>query len=278
MSLLELKRAAARALDVLGATSTVYRSTALLSYWRNHRLVEANRALRAHPPGGVALPDPTLAFLVTGSFDLEFFHHNGAVGAASIREILASQQRSIESFPTMLDFGCGCGRVLRHWQSLEGPRVCGSDYNPRLVDWCRANLTRFDIGLNRLHPPMSAESESFDFIYTISTFTHWTEPLQLEWLTEFRRILKPGGLLLLTTHGATRLHEMRHEDRLRYDAGNCVVRWARYQGENFCVTYHPEAYVRRVFGSVLDLVAYFPGGAKDANQDAYLMSKPAGMH
>ena len=275
MALLGFKRAAARALDVLGATSSVYRSTAHVAYWRNRPLVEANRALRAHPPGGVPLPDPALAFLVTGSFDLKFFDENGALGAASIREMLATQRRSLESFPTILDFGCGCGRVLRHWQGLEGPRVFGSDYNPRLVHWCRANLTRFNVRLNRLHPPMSSESDSFDFIYTISTFTHWTEPLQLEWLGEFKRVLRPGGLLLLTTHGATRLHEMRHEDRQRYEAGNCVVRWARYQGENFCVTYHPEAYVRRVFGSVLDLVAYIPGGARDANQDAYLLSKPA---
>ena len=53
-----------------------------------------------------------------------------------------------------LDFGCGCGRVLRHWAGLEGPAIHGSDYYERLVGWCAANLPFVTASVNDLAPPL----------------------------------------------------------------------------------------------------------------------------
>jgi hypothetical protein len=40
-----------------------------------------------------------------------------------------------------------------------------------------------------------------DCIYAISVFTHLSAELQDLWMKELRRIVRPGGHLLITTHG-----------------------------------------------------------------------------
>jgi hypothetical protein len=53
----------------------------------------------------------------------------------------------------ILDFGVGCGRVARHWNGLSA-EVHGCDYNPVLVEWCKANLPHLRAVTNRLDPPL----------------------------------------------------------------------------------------------------------------------------
>jgi len=43
-------------------------------------------------------------------------------------------------------------------------------------------------------PPMSYEDNMFDFVYSISIFTHLPEDMQFAWLQELQRITKPGGI------------------------------------------------------------------------------------
>jgi len=100
----------------------------------------------------------------------------------------------------ILDFGVGCGRVARHWAG-SGVDVHGCDYNPVLVEWCRRNLPHVTAASNGLDPPLSYENERFDFVYALSVFTHLTERQQRLWITELRRVTRPGGLVLFTTHG-----------------------------------------------------------------------------
>jgi len=58
-------------------------------------------------------------------------------------------------------------------------------------------FAEFDI--NALSPPLVYGEGSFGLIYTFSVFTHLSEALQVSWLAELSRVLKPGGYLLLTT-------------------------------------------------------------------------------
>ncbi len=103
----------------------------------------------------------------------------------------------------VLDFGCGCGRVLRglHHQAPQH-EYHGTDIDPEAIDWCQQNLK--EVGQfrhNQSAPPLAFDDASFDCVYSISVFTHLPEAMQFEWLAELARITKPGGQLLLTTHG-----------------------------------------------------------------------------
>jgi SAM-dependent methyltransferase len=106
----------------------------------------------------------------------------------------------------VLDFGCGCGRTTRFLQSIESFKVYGSDVNSDLVDWCANNLTRVKTGLNRVMPPFVYEAEKFDFIYSLSIFTHLSERAMDAWLDELERVTDKNGIVMLTVHGATAIN------------------------------------------------------------------------
>jgi hypothetical protein len=109
------------------------------------------RTLRGQPPLPPPLPPPALIELVAGSPDGDWFLKSGRMGAESITAILEKNGLALQRMSAFLDFGCGVGRVLRHWSDVEGPRMHGSDYNPALIAWCRANLRFANFNVNPLH-------------------------------------------------------------------------------------------------------------------------------
>jgi 2-polyprenyl-3-methyl-5-hydroxy-6-metoxy-1,4-benzoquinol methylase len=182
----------------------------------------------------------------------------------------------IEKVSAILDFGCGCGRVLRHLHSLDQTRICGTDYNPHLIEWCRANLPFGHFQVNRLAPPLNYIDAEFDLVYALSVFTHLTETLQFQWMNELSRLVKPGGYLMLSTHGERYRHRLTRAERERFAAGELVVKNnIRAPGSNTCSAYHPMAFVRDRLAGGLQLVDFIPEGARgNPNQDLYVLRKP----
>jgi ubiquinone/menaquinone biosynthesis C-methylase UbiE len=211
--------------------------------------------------------------LVTGQHNLEVFYNNGIQGVECIRTILHKNGFDMNDFQSILDFGCGCGRILRHWNDLKGPEFYGVDYNSNLLNWCRKYLPFADYKVNQLTLNLKFKDASFDFIYAISVFTHLSEKLQFFWMKELKRVLKPEGILFVTVHGATRLHQLSKEDQQRFISGKVIVREEEFSGSNRCCTYHPEQYVRNHLAKDFRVLDFLPGGAKDANQDVYLLQK-----
>ena len=225
---------------------------------------------RQKPPDGLPMPSPYLVYLVTGQFSLEYYYRNGLLGAECIRSILAKNGLDINAFGAILDFGCGCGRVLRQWKNLTGPKIYGCDYNPLLVRWSEKAFAFANIAKNHGTPPLPYGDKSFDFVYSISVFTHLPAVLQVPWLRELARVLKPEGYLLTTVHGATAASKLDARAREIFDAGELVVVGEDYRGTNLCAAFHPERYIRQVFCKILTVVDYVPDGAKDAGQDQIL--------
>jgi SAM-dependent methyltransferase len=151
---------------------------------------------------GLPLPPSRLMRLVAASDDVTWFLEGGELAASSMRAVLARNGVTIEHLGAILDFGCGAGRVLRHWKDLNGPALHGTDYNPELIAWCVANLPFAEFRVNRLNGVVDSPDASFDLISAFSIFTHLSAPGQSFWIAELSRLLKPGGHLFLTTHGA----------------------------------------------------------------------------
>jgi SAM-dependent methyltransferase len=229
-------------------------------------------------PDDIPLPPPRLRQLVSGrGGGSEHFLRIGAQMSASIRSAAAASGSPVEEMGAILDFGCGCGRVARHWAELDGPQVHGCDYNQELLEWCGGNLPFLRTAPNRLAPPAPYAPESFDLIYALSVLSHLSEPLQHRWIAEFRRLLRPGGLLVLSVLGEKARHRLTAGERERFDHGELVVERPRMEGHNACTAYHPRPWVASSLLDGFAAVTLFDLGSAElpVMQDAYIARRPA---
>ena len=234
---------------------------------------ERVQALRAGPDpvpdDGLPLPPPELRVRVAWTGDASWFLESGRLAAESIRDALARHGTALDDLESLLDFGCGCGRVTRRWADLRG--VAGSDTSGEAVEWCRRNLPFARFEVNGLEPPLAFDDESFDLVHALSVFTHLTEPLQHAWIAELRRVLRPGGLLLLTTHGRAYRDRLSADERTRFAAGEIVVRWAELPGSNLCSAYHSPDALRRLAEGFVILEHVEEGAVGNPRQDQSLL-------
>jgi len=101
-----------------------------------------------------------------------------------------------------LDFGCSSGRVVRVLGATY-PDVDwhACDPNRGAIDWARQQLGGIQFAVSPQKPPLPWPDAHFDLVFAISVWSHFSAPAAIRWLAEMRRLLAPGGALLLTTHG-----------------------------------------------------------------------------
>lgn len=108
------------------------------------------------------------------------------------------------AYPAWLDFGCGSGRICRHLEEgAECRQLVGVDVDRAAIAWSRKHLRFGEFLAIDPRPPIPLATGWADLIYAASVFTHFDEEQQFSWLAELRRLLKPGGLLLSSTHSET---------------------------------------------------------------------------
>jgi SAM-dependent methyltransferase len=236
--------------------------------FRTYERLVALGPQRVTPTDGVPLPPRRLMVRVAGTADADWFLRSGRAGYDAI-----AAHVPLDDTESVLDFGCGCGRVTRYFRDHHGD-VAGSDVNRDAVAWCRANLPFARFEVNGLAPPLAFDDASFDLVYALSVFTHLTADLQLAWRDELHRVLRPGGRLLVTTHGRSYLQRLDEDERARFERGELVVRWAEVVGSNLCSAYHPERYLRDTFADGFTFLELEAEGARgNPTQDLVLLRK-----
>lgn len=220
------------------------------------------------PPGGYMR-------LVVGTANASAFLTGGESAAAAIRETLTRNGVPLEALHSILDFGCGAGRIIRHWQNLKGPELHGVDYNPTLVKWCERGLRFAKFQVNTLKGRLPYPDERFDLVYAFSVFTHMSDALQRNWIAELWRVLRSGGYLYLTVHGEYYLHRLEPEQREKFLRGELVIVGSDQEGSNQLGAYHPERYVRETLARGFVVLDHVPEGARGYSlHDIYLLRKP----
>lgn len=100
----------------------------------------------------------------------------------------------------ILDFGCGQGRLCAELMELGFRRVVGVDSSPEMIRAARQVCPDFDFVVNdgaRL--PFAAET--FDAVLLFAVLTCIPDDAaQKILLAEFKRTLRPGGLLLISDY------------------------------------------------------------------------------
>jgi SAM-dependent methyltransferase len=234
-------------------------------------------ATRGAKGDGLPLPPARLRAQVGPSHaDARVFLESGRTQARLIRDLLRENGTSVEDLDALLDWGCGCGRVLRHWSGLDGPRVFGCDINPKMVAWCADNLPFAEVAVTDLAPPLPYADSSLDLMYAFSVFTHLTEKLQHEWIRECLRVLKPEGFLLMSTMGEYYLARGRlsEPEQEAFRRGELVVLYERSAGTSLCSAYHPPQYVHEGLAREFELASFRPA-ADEGPHDIHFLRKPA---
>jgi len=99
----------------------------------------------------------------------------------------------------VLDFGSGYGRMSRAFlNDLDASSIAGVDTDPEILRMCLDTGVPGDYRLISPAGALPFPNEHFGLVYAYSVFTHLPENLQVHWLKEIRRVLKPGGTLIAT--------------------------------------------------------------------------------
>lgn len=101
---------------------------------------------------------------------------------------------------TILDFGCGYGRILRLMYYYSSPaRIWGLDPWKQAIELCRADGLLGQLAVSEYLPStIPVGDASFDLIYSFSVFTHLSERAATLALTTLRRYVARGGLFVMT--------------------------------------------------------------------------------
>jgi len=194
--------------------------------------------------------DPEFETVITsGGLDQAFQIHE------LVEALYEEHREPIGPETRVLDFGCGWGRVIRFFLNGVAPEnLVGMDrYEGALAAarqtnrWCRF------VACDTL-PPTVLESDSFDLVYAFSVFSHLSEQAHMRWLEELARVLRPGGILIVTTFPRWVLERNAQGIAGRFDPVEAAL--ADYDRGEFCYRAHhpgdphygdaliPEAYVR----------------------------------
>src|SRR5690606_8461027 len=110
---------------------------------------------RGKSPDAFPFPPPKLIFDVIACRWAPVYYESGKQIVEDMERQLEDHGLSLASFHRILDFGCGCGRLIRHVHTHAAAELYGSDYNPNLIAWCRANLPFATFATNELAPPLA---------------------------------------------------------------------------------------------------------------------------
>ena len=244
------------------------------------RIARANRAMRAEgAPDGLPLPPDRLLAMVAGTTGLNWWIESSRSAADSIFEAVRGAGREPEGLEAILDFGCGCGRVLRHAPGHTSATLFGVDASEELVSWFAQQLPELaDVRVNDVLPPLPFPSGAFDLVYLLSVFTHMRESTELAWMPEFQRLIKPGGLLIFSAHGPAFMHHLSGRQQRSFDAGELIVKRPELEPSNACTAFHPSRYVHSTLARGYTVRAYVEGGAAgNPGQDLYVFERPRGQ-
>lgn len=191
--------------------------------------------------------------------DLEEKSHRNFIGG--LWEELGHMQfdflksRGLKPFHKLLDIGCGCLRGGLHYiKYLENGNYFGLDVNTSLI---QAGLIEIkEAGLENKHPELLVDdqfrldkfNEMFDFMVSISLFTHLPMNNIIRCLSEARKHLKPSGLYFSTFFEAP---ASAYLDKLHHQTGGVIT---MYDSDPFHYSFEELSWMANTSGLKADLI------------------------
>lgn len=157
---------------------------------------------------GVSFPAWQDMITVGGETDLRLFLQIGRSCYEAIVQYLSKKAERLR----ILDYGVGCCRTARHfYQDLTQYEIHGCDVDTTPIEYISKDIPFIQPLLSSNDPPLPYPSNYFDAIYSVSVFSHFKESAFYSWADELSRILRQGGILVITIHGLHALNITRNK-------------------------------------------------------------------
>ena len=174
-------------------------------------------------------PEPGAVNTEPGAINTERWTRGGFLGAYATRvlrpvEVLLLIVHREQLAGRVLELGCGAGRITGYLVA-RGREVAGLDVSPAMIAECRRRYPegRFDVG--DMRDLSRFADDSLDVVIAgYNVLDVFSDALRRATLREIRRVLVPGGLIIMSSHNRAYLPRVtgpgyvRRSDPLRFAA------------------------------------------------------------
>ena len=232
---------------------------------------------------GLPIPPNWLMQAFTSNTNTEGALNTGRRTAELVTEFSRTYGPELREGMSVLDFGCGIGRVARFFPQVSGADVIGCDLHEAAIEWCQAHMPHGTYLQGTPAPPLDLADNSVDLLLAVSVLTHLDENLEDKWLADWKRVLKPGGLAVVTYHGVGLIEanipkESPVRDWIEQEwekrGGIAFLDNKAWEGvfpDIYQTTYHSEDHLRRVWGAHFEILDLLPSGNFTNTQDVAIL-------
>ena len=154
----------------------------------------------------------------------EFHRRRAKLTVDLVREAVSL----IQSTPQILDLGCGQGHITEKIrQAVKGAEITGLDYSISAIEYATEHFPQVDFAVGDAYDSPYA-SGFFDVVVCNNLWEHVPDPLFL--LSRIKRIIKPGGYIIVSTPSRYRVGNM-----VRILRGKPVVFMSRHHVTEYTV-------------------------------------------
>lgn len=123
----------------------------------------------------------------------------GEFGALGLLEVATLKHFGLKDDAYLIDVGCGSGRLAQPLSSCFQGRYLGIDIDPNLVNFARQNVRRKDWRFEVTDGfDIPEQDGKADMVCFFSIFTHLLHERSYVYLSEAKRVLKPGGKIIFS--------------------------------------------------------------------------------
>lgn len=139
-------------------------------------------------------------------------------GLQKPEETLLAQLSPMLGAMDMLDIGVGGGRTTRHFAPLARTYL-GVDYSAAMIEQCKRAFPAVRFAVADARRLEFASDESYDLVlFSYNGIDHLDAGDRRTALGEMRRVLRPGGLMVFSSHNANYLPAIIDRFRFRLHA------------------------------------------------------------
>lgn len=231
------------------------------------------------------LPIPPLKLRIqSGYLTISKFVKGGRSVYKHLERIITKHQNIPIKNLKILDFGAGTGRVLQNFYGKCNLFAC--DVNKPTMDYISKTFPNVTTSSIHNNQSLDYHNNYFDIVYSISVWTHLSLDFQKLWLKELNRILKPGGLALITVSGienfkqtmTDKLTDMTPEKldevgtyHYKYPYLEKTVQYPGVDPQ-YGRAFHTEKYIRQNWNNNWNILD-FENGIGDYGQDLVILKK-----